>query len=137
MIIKLAFKNIIRQLKRTLLTVSIFAFALMIFISMLGLVNGMIEKSNENLLDLEIGHHKIRASTYDKDDPFNINHTLTQYERTLAKLNTTSFISAATGRLSFIAEIDNLEDMTSCVVLGIDEKTDKDVFNLYQFIYSC
>ncbi|MCD6577958.1 ABC transporter permease [bacterium] len=132
----MAFKNLIRYKKRTLLTFLLISFAVAIFIWMDGLARGIREKSFENLINFTTSHFQIRTTGYDEKKPFKRENFINNYGELEKILKNNEEIKSYTERIRFIGEIDNGVDSAPVIVWGINLKKDRSVFNLQEFIKS-
>ena len=133
-LLKLAYKNIIRSKRRTILTFLMLSFGMFFYIFMASLMEGIDQKSFENMLNFETGHFKIQSPTFDEDRPFDFDNLLENSNQIKNKLSKHKFITATTERVLFMAEIDNSVDSTPIVVVGIDPINDPKIFALKDFI---
>ena len=133
-ILNLAFKNIIRYKRRTVLTFLVLSFGIAFYIVMVGMVEGYKKQSVENYINFDTGHLKVRSLQYDEDAPFSQDNLLTNYRRVTDILKEKKFVTAFTERVKFIGEADNGIDSMPCSVIGIDAENDAKVFNLTNYI---
>jgi putative ABC transport system permease protein len=134
-ILKLAFKNITRSKRRTILTFLMLSFGVSIYILMAGLFDGFDRTSFKNAIEFETGHFKIQLENFDKDRPFDKDFIITNMDKVESVLKTKKFIKGYTGRLQILGEIDNSQDTSPVIAVGLDPSRDKTVFNLKQYIY--
>ncbi len=132
-IIKLAFINILRQKRRTILTVSVIAFGMAMFISFSGLIRGFQDKQKENLIGFETSHLKIRGGDFNETKPYSISNFITNYIEIEKILEGKKYVRSYTERISFVADLDNGIDSLPVVVVGVNLKRDPSVFSLTNF----
>ncbi len=135
-ILSLAWKNILRTPRRTILTFLMFTVSIALYIFMQGIFGGMEEMTARNYINFETGHLKVTSATYEDDGPFSINNFIANPEEVNRKLMNRSEIEASTLRIRFPGEADNGIDSVPCLVTGIDPVLDKRVFTLSNFIIS-
>ncbi len=134
-IFKLAMKNITRSKRRTILTFLMLSFGVSIYILMAGLFDGFDRTSFKNTIEFETGHFKIQSENFDKDRPFDKENIITDIDKVTDALKSKKFIKGYTGRLQILGEIDNSQDTSPIVAVGVDPVQDKTVFALKQYIY--
>jgi len=105
-----------------------------IYLMMEGMLAGFDKASFQNVIDFETGHIKIRNAAFDEDFPYDIDNYIKDTQPIQKKLSRYEFVKAATGRIEFSAEVDNGNESSPVVAVGIDLITDKSVFNLEKFI---
>lgn len=133
-IFSLAFKNIIRQKRRTVLTFLVLTMGIAAYIVLIGIVEGYRKQSTENFIAFETGHLKIRSLTYDPDAPFSEDNLIKDYNNIEKILDDKKYITAFTERVNFSGEIDNGTDSTPCFIVGINPQKDSKVFSLEKYI---
>ncbi|MDD3626085.1 MAG: FtsX-like permease family protein, partial [bacterium] len=133
-ILSLAYKNLLRYKKRTILTFLILSVGIAFYIWIDSFLVGVNEQSFDNVINFETGHFKIQSKDYDEDKPFAEENFMKDYETVIEKLKTKNYVTAYTQRIKFTAEMDNATDSAPCIVIGIDLKTYANVFSLPQFI---
>jgi len=130
----MAFKNVLRYKRRTILTSLVLAFGIMIFIFMAGLLKGFDDKSFENQIQFETGDFKIRSGTFDEDSPLDISNFITNYREAENILETRPYLKSFTERLSFTADLDNGKSTSPIIVIAIDPAREDSVFITTNFI---
>ncbi len=130
-----AFKNILRQKRRTILTSLVITIAITFFIIMSSLLKGFYDTSFENELNYNTSHMKIRSSNYDENKPFEQDNLVYNYSDIIKILKKYSFIKGYTEILSFQGEIDNFIDSRFVIVMGVNFNTIDSVFVFRKFIY--
>ncbi len=132
-LMKLAFANIFREKRRTILTVIILMFGMGMLVFFTGLERGMQAKQIENLIEFDTGHFKIRSAKFDEEYPYSVSNFVAQPESIEDKLRKLSFVRGVTARVSFQAEVDNGYDSGPVVAVGVDPAHDSQVFSLTNF----
>lgn len=131
---KLALRNILRSKRRTILTLLVLAFGVMMYIYMACLLKGFGDVSTRNLIEFDTGHFKVRSLEFETEQPLIISNFMNDYKEVEKVLDTKDYIVGHTERINFLAEADNGMIATPVIVTGIDMKTDPKVFTLTNFI---
>ncbi len=131
---KLAFRNLWRQRRRTILTCLALAFGIYMVIILDSFVGGMTEMAGRNIVQLQTGDVQIQAHAY-VDDPTDrsLDHVFA-YSDFTDDLRQLDQVSAMTPRLSFAAELHNGMDDYHVRAMGVDPLTDPDVFTTQQYL---
>jgi len=130
---KLAFANIFREKRRTILTVIILMFGMGMQVFFTGLEKGLQSKQLENLIEFDTGHFKIRSAKFEEDYPYSVSNFVARPGPVEAKLRTLNFVKGVTARVNFQAELDNGYDSSPVVAVGVDPAHDSEVFSLTNF----
>ena len=139
-IIRLAFLNMWRQKRRTILSFLIISFSMTIYIFFDSFFEGYAKSSIESVLAFDTGHLKIRSQNFEKNRPYaitNLFESIAQVESVLNGFNgpeAQNRIVSHTKRITIFGELDNTVELESVVITGIDFNTDAAVFNLTNFI---
>lgn len=129
---KLALKNLLRARRRTILTFLVLSFGVAVYIMMTSLMAGFDRTSNHNIINFETGHFKIRSADFDEDRPFDLKNATV--DPALGGRASLPFVTGAAPRLNFTAELDNGQDATPVVAVGLDPQADAGVFTLQDFV---
>uniref|UniRef100_A0A7C4UB42 ABC transporter permease n=1 Tax=candidate division WOR-3 bacterium TaxID=2052148 RepID=A0A7C4UB42_UNCW3 len=129
-----ALKNITRQKRRTILTSSVIAIAIIFFIIITSLLKGFYDVSFENELNFNTSHMKIRSIKYDEDKPFEIDNYMKNYRYVIERIKNFNFIKGFTEIISFNGEIDNSINTRFVIIMGVNYKTIDSVFVFKDFI---
>ncbi len=132
-LLRLSLINILRQKRRTVLTVSVIALGMAMFISFSGLIRGVQDKQKENLIGFETSHLKIRSGSFDETKPYSTSNFITNYREIENILKTKKYIMSCTERISFTADLDNGVDAVPVVAVGVNLQKDPSVFSLTNF----
>ncbi|MFW6365930.1 MAG: ABC transporter permease, partial [Spirochaetota bacterium] len=137
-ILHIAFKNILREKRRTILTFMMFSFGIASYIIMAGMLEGTDRMSIKNLIEHETGHMMVRSSDYSDDHPYDEEGMLdgSLAQETIAFLETKQFVTGIAPRLEFLAELDNAKDALAVTAVGVDPDRDRTVFDFSQAIRS-
>ncbi len=135
MIIKMAWKNIFRYKRRTLITASAIAFGVFFTILMDALLFGMDNESLQNLLDYETGGAKIFAKGYfEEREKYPVNYLISAEEKQQIFSELDKQKKKYTPQVFASSEIYFNEDYfpasgsISSVLIGVDIEKSKDVF---------
>jgi len=127
---KLAFKNLLRDKRRTLLTFGILTVAITYYIVITGMLGGFEEESIRNFIALQSSHMVIRSEDFNEEtlegyieNPWNIENKLEKYP----------FVKAYTERLKIVGFLDNGIDQYPVVIVGIDPKRDTTIFKTFEY----
>jgi len=121
--IKIALRNLSRQKRRTLLTVSILSFAILYYIFIAGILSGFELDSTKNLIELETAHIIIRSKNFVQET---LNGRIKEPTKIIKKLKQTKFVKNYTERLKTYGFLDNGIDNYPVIIMGI--KWDRDTF---------
>jgi len=130
----LAFKNILRSKRRTILTITTLAFGVMLYVVISAMYAGLDKSSYDNLVEFDTGHIKIRKAGFDEENIYSNENIFTQNKKIINTLQQFDFITGVTERINYVAEIDNGYDLLPIVMTGFDTKSDSTVFSLERFI---
>lgn len=135
MILKIAFRNILRHKRRTFLSAITIAFGLMLFILFDSLLSGIDRSSMENMVNLTDGSLKIYTKEYAAEKmayplKYGIDDTnsLTDYTKKVPG------VTGITPRIAFLTEIINGERSLRTVGSVIQPDTDSKVFILPKYV---
>ena len=127
--LSLAWKNLARHRRRTIITVSALAFGIAVFIWMDAFLLGASKDSERNLLWYETGSAKILDRTYwEEIDNLPLKHAFEMPEQLNAFLTEKKIPN--TPRITFAGEIFFGEGSLPVKLIGIDPETDDQVFRL-------
>jgi putative ABC transport system permease protein len=137
MIFKIAFRNILRHKRRTLISAITIAFGLMLFILFDSLLSGIDRTSMENMVNLTDGSLKIYAKEYAAEKlayplKYGIGdvNSLRDYAKNLPE------VSGVTPRIAFLTEIINGDRSLRTVGTVIGPDSDPKVFTLPKYIHT-
>ncbi len=92
-LMKMAWRNLWRNQRRTVVTVAAMTLALLVMILYTGLVEGFLRDMEDSMLELEIGDLQIHHADY-RDDP-SIYNTIEGADRIMAALDERGYASSA------------------------------------------
>jgi len=128
MLAGLAWRNLWRQPRRTLLNVSSIAFATLIMVFLLSFQLGTYATMKENVLRVMDGFAQIQPAGY-KDSP-DIKKVIDRPEQMLAQLASVDGIGAAAPRAMSFAILSDGEKSIAAAVLGVDPQREVRVSRL-------
>lgn len=117
-IVKIAWRNIWRNKRRTLITVASIMFALFFAIIMRGFQKGSYAKMKENAVESYSGYLQVQNLEYWDDK--NINNTMTFSPQMVKELDTDDRIKVIIPRLESFALASSGESTKGVAVMGID-----------------
>jgi putative ABC transport system permease protein len=133
--LKIAFKNLTRHKRRTLITALIIAFAILIYVMTDGLMLGMTKMSFDNIINLESGHLQIVDQNYWEDrKELPLKNLITPSAVLENEIKDTAGFEAMTERLNFAVNLNNGIDELPVTGVGIDLEKDNKVFELEQYL---
>lgn len=133
---KLAFKNLTRHKKRTVVTALVISFGIFIFLLSDSLVIGLRNISLDNNIDLQTAHVQIMSQEYwDEREESPLDYLLNQNDQFINEtINNSPNITQYSSRLSFTATINNGQEEYPIQAIGIQPEKEKDIFELEEYI---
>ena len=136
-LIKLAFKNLTRHKRRTVITSTALAVGLIMFLLLDSLLVGMFEASNNNLKDAETADGKILTPTAFEDVKFyplnnrinDTNNIISIVDKLGGKASTRVVIN---GDMIFTDEYFPLSGSTPILFTSVNLETDNNAFNIFK-----
>lgn len=134
-IVKVAFRNVLRNRKRTILTVLAIVIGIFAFIMSNTVVGGIDETTIRNTLDAETAHVKIYRTDYFPDrKEMNLDYLIADPEKIMEKTRSLGSGISAAPRLKFRGSVALTSEDMPCVIYGIDPDRDGKVFNILSSI---
>jgi len=131
MYFRIAFRNIFRQRKRTLITFLSIAVGLGLMIVGFSLYNGIDSQALNTIIDTQTAHLKIFAQGYEqKRDEFPLDITISEPQKIEKVLNRTKNIVSFERRIVFLATLIKGTNEIPCTGIGIDIEAAPGAFNL-------
>lgn len=115
---KLAFRNLSRNLRRTLLTGSVIAFGVAALVFTDGLMRGMLDAMVSNITNTYLGHVQIHRPGFRDDN--DIDKMIVDPEALLERLNDDPRVEAVSPRAQAFGMVSSARDMTGVSVVGAD-----------------
>ncbi len=131
-LLRLAARNLWRQRRRTLLTLSALAFGVLILLVMDSLFAGFDDLGSRNLIDFETGHLQIRHQDYG-DDGTSLSMDHAFRDAYLDSVRSTAGVSAAVSRLTVFGQLHTGREEYYIQTVGVDPAADPQVFPLPEF----
>jgi putative ABC transport system permease protein len=107
MIWKLAIKNLLRNKRRTAITLVAIILGLTLLNIGLGMMDGLQHQSERNLIDYSLGHLKLFPPNYNPEEPPDLKYTIAHYEWVADSLDRMPIVKAALGQIIFEAGLSN------------------------------
>lgn len=134
---KLAFRNVFRFKRRTLLTFSTVALGLAVLIISISLLNGMDSQSKNNIINSQTSHIKIfKEGYFDKRDDLPLNLTIPDPQNLYSLLEDIPGIKGIESRVLFAAGLIKGLDELPCLGVGIEPDRDPGVYNFKDTLVS-
>jgi len=137
LLLKLAFRNIFRNFRRSLLTFLAISIGTALSILFIGFSIGAERQSIKLSVDTNNGHVKIYGRGYvDEDLTLTLDHTIDNYSETIGRLRNVSDIVSFSERIIFPSSITDSIDELNLSGCGIDTEREDAVFNLSKKVIS-
>ena len=133
---RLGWRNLKRNRRRTWITATTVALAVLLLQISNALLVGIEQQSFDNLINYQTGHAKVYADGYfELRDEFPLDYALSDAPAVLAVVREVPGVAAATPRLTFQAQLSNGMDQVPCLGVGIQVRgSDTDVFRIPQTV---
>jgi putative ABC transport system permease protein len=134
--LNLAFKNLWRHKRRTVLTALAIAVGVFYYIFLDSMLAGMYRDGVNNIINFQTGHIQVVSSSRQKsdDDAGNLKNLLPGGKALVTKLAGVTGVAGVTGRLEFSGSVLNGIDELPVIAVGITPETDDKVFQTVNFI---
>mgnify|MGYP001062315111 CR=1 FL=1 len=133
--LSLAWRNVFRHRRRTVITFVAIAVGLAFMILMDSFMGGFELYSMRNFVDMEAGHLKVHAEGYrDDDNDLPIEIAIEEPAQVMDGIRTKLGYENVTARTWFPAELTDGTDQLPIVGIGIDTVTDERVFKYRQSV---
>jgi putative ABC transport system permease protein len=130
-ILKMAFRNIFRQKKRTVITFTAISIGLALLIVSMSLLDGVDKQSISNLINSQSSHIKIfKKGYFANKDEYPLDITLTQAKSIQGKLMEVPGIEGAERRILFAAGLIKGMDELPCHGVAIEPEIDPLILNI-------
>ncbi|UCG87150.1 MAG: ABC transporter permease [Gemmatimonadota bacterium] len=135
-ILQLGWRNLRRNRRRTWITATTVALAVLLVQVAVSLLIGIEQQSFDNLINYQTAHAKLYAEGYFANrDELPLDYTLTGLDELQATIRGVRGVAATTPRLSFSAQVSNGVDLYACIGVGIQVTgSDHDVFRIPQAV---
>lgn len=133
--LKLAFRNVFRNRRRSIITLSAIALGLFSLVVMQGMINGMGKQSELNIINYDTGHLKIyRIGFSDENAGFDLEKSISDPGEVIEEIEALPEVKAATGRIIFPALVISEGESMPAIATGIDLDNDGKVFSLAETV---
>jgi putative ABC transport system permease protein len=131
MLFKLAFRNVFRYKRRTIITFSAISYGLGLMALGICLYNGVDTHAMDNIIDYQTAHLKILASGYfEEKDEVPLEFTIDEPQEIKSLLKDNQLIKGVESRILFQASIISGMDELPCLGVAIEPEIDPLVFNI-------
>lgn len=130
-ILSLAWRNVFRHTRRTIITALAISVGLGAMIYMDTMMNGVDKMASRNIIDFETSHIEVFAHGYYKEENFyTLDSLITRPSFIIEKLSKIQRIAAFTPRIKFQSRISNGIDELPVLGIGVDLEGEKNVFKI-------
>ncbi len=134
-LVKLAWRNIWRNWRRTVLSSLAVAFGIISIIFSNSYIKGMTESVYKNLIETETGHVKIVAREFLRlDRVMPKEHLIYDTKGLEADISSLPGISAITEKIKFRLILSSEDENEPCLGIGINPEQEKNFFDLRQYL---
>ncbi len=134
-IIKLAWRNIWRNWRRTVLSSLAVAFGMISIIFSNSYIKGMTESVYKNLIETEIGHVKIASKEFLRlDRVLPKEHLVYNTQELETEISSLPGISAMTEKIKFHLILSSEDENEPCLGIGINPEQETNFFDLRQHV---
>jgi putative ABC transport system permease protein len=134
-ILHLAWRNVFRHTRRTLITASAISVGLSAMIVSNTMMNGADKMASENIIQYETGHMQIFAQGYYREEGiFPLDTIIEEPETIIQRVRTLRTVTGITERVKFQARVNNGIDELPVLAYGIDVENDRKVFRIAQSV---
>jgi len=134
-IIQLAWRNIWRNWRRTILTSLAVAFGMISIIFSYSYLEGVTESIYKNLIETELGHVKIVSREFLRlERIMPKEHLIYDSKELEADISSLPGISAMTERIKFYLILSSEDENEPCMGMGINPEQEKNFFDLRQHL---
>ncbi|MFC1563380.1 ABC transporter permease [candidate division KSB1 bacterium] len=135
LIIKLAFRNVFRNFRRSLLTFLSITIILGLAIIAIGFTRGFETGSLRTAVNTRTGHVKILNRDYDtKDRLINLDHTISDPENLISQIQNVSGVRAYSEKILFPCSLTDGVDELVLIGFGVNLEREDRVFKISQYI---
>ena len=128
---KIAFRNIRRNRRRSLLSGTAIAVATMAITFLFSYISGFLGDYRSNVVRYMTGHVRIRHVEYDENEQLNPLHlSVANYEELLRKLEAEDGVAAVVPRTRFFTAIYRNDETFGGIGLGVDFERERQMMNI-------
>ena len=130
--LKIAWRNLWRNKRRTIITVASISFGVFFSVSMTSVQQGSLENMVENLVKFYSGYIQIQDSSY--QDNRSVNHAL-DFTPSLEKIiNSENLITNYTQRIEFFALASSGDKSRGAAIIGIVPEAENEISGLSKWV---
>ena len=134
-LVTIAFRNLIRHKRRTVLTGITISVGLWIYIFMDSVMSGLDRGSVDNMINLTTSGVKIHTKKYDEEkESLPLKYGFANVDDIIQRIRHENRVSAVTPRTQFTGELSNYEESIPVMGTIIDPRNDSNVFTLVEYI---
>jgi putative ABC transport system permease protein len=134
-LLKIAFRNLLRHKRRTILTGIVISFGLLIYIFMDSVMSGLDRGSIDNMINLTTSAVKIHTKTFDEEkESYPLKYGIQDIKKIGNVLQKSDRVKSFTPRTQFIGELSNYEETMPVVGTVVDPAGDRKVFTLTEYL---
>lgn len=132
---KIAFRNIMRNKRRTITSGITIAFGIMFFIFYDSIMNGMDKGATDNMIELSTSSVKIHTNKFYEDrKSFPLKNGITNEDVIKDLVFENEFVTGITPRVEFLGELSNYSEYKPIIGKVIKKENDPLVFKLKDYI---
>jgi putative ABC transport system permease protein len=128
--VKIAWRNIIRNKRRSLITIFAVGFGLGALIFILSFVEGAHRQMIENYTSLTTSHIQIHRLGFYQKKKLELN--LPDYRKIMEKTLRLPSVKAAAPRIKSVGLVSSTESSAGCLIMGISPEDEKQISTLYK-----
>ena len=132
MLLTLAWRNIWRNKKRSLIIISAVAVGLCCGLFSSAAMFGMWDSMINTTIDRDIGHFQIHSKSF--EDEKLVTDTIPDFENILSTLNATKYVTGVTSRILIEGMASSATTSNGVRILGVNPETEKKVTTIYEQI---
>lgn len=131
-LIKIAWRNVWRNRRRSLITIAAIGFGLAAFIFTLGFTDGMVDNMIENAIKTYTGHIQIHKAGYQEEQSIAL--TINNAQKIRSLLDKDKSIIAYTERVKSFGLTGGRESTSGTMLIGIDPEKEPKVTNIHKLL---
>lgn len=132
--INLAFKNLLRNKRRTLLTILAIAFGIFYYILFDSMMAGADRDTVQNMLDLEVGHFQVLPKAATEEKRVSLKYLIPNGKELAGRVQKVPGVTGATPRILFPITVTTGMEELPLVGIGVDPVQDSAVFKIPGYI---
>jgi len=135
MMLQIAWRNLMRNKRRTFLSALTIAVGMMYFAMMDSLMSGMDKQAVDNMVNLSTGAVKIQSREYESEqETFPLEFGIESEDEIIELLKGDSRVKGISPRTIFLGQVTNYEDMVPVRGIVVDQERDTLVYSLMEHI---